>query len=316
MLAANPASADLMIRGESNGMPGMVAGEAADNLRMTVQGERMRIINPAHDHVVMVRLDDSRIQEFDAGRKLYESRSLEEKLKLASLAAKRKQARARRIKEVNDLSGSERDKAIAELRRDGIEMDGTLVARTVKSAETRTFTVWVDGVPHELECYKLEIFENQATKPVFSLWLTPDLKARENLLSFYQLGLFSKPVVAELEKVKDFPIRIEALIDNGNLRKRIFCRIQQVERTRVPDFYFAVPEGFKRVPDLLEHLKELRKKREAKATVSCATCGKEVVKRKAKSFNAGGKRGRLFFCDQKCFMSWFKNNKFKEKSNK
>lgn len=303
--------ADVTLLAESNGFPGASTSNDA-RLRIAVKASSMRIINAAQFHVVTIDMEKNVFREFSAYHKVYEQKTASsfEKLRQKREAQQRKQ-----IEEVKKLSEKDKAQALKELREDGIELSGKIVAKTERTKITKAFKVRVDGVMRSVTCTRLLIRENNARRPAFELWVTKEIPVKENFLKFYELGTFSKAVIAELKKVTDFPVRIEALVDTGSVKKRIHCEIKDIEREKIPNWGFDVPKKFKKVADLAEFLKNQEAVEEG-PTLNCDDCSKTIpVRSKANSFLKQSKtsRKRYWFCSLKCRERFLAGEKWRTK---
>ncbi|MDF1664557.1 MAG: DUF4412 domain-containing protein [Planctomycetota bacterium] len=303
--------ADVTLLAESNGFPGASTSNDA-MLRIAVKKSSMRIINSAQFHVVTIDMEKNVFREFSAYHKVYEQKTASsfEKLRQKREAQQRKQ-----IDEVQKLSDKEKAQALKELREDGIELNGKIVAKTERTTITKDFRVRIDGVMRNVKCTRLLIRENNARLPAFELWVTKDIPVKENFLRFYELGTFSKAVIAELKKITDFPVRIEALVDTGSVKKRIHCEIKDIETEAIPAWGFDVPKKFKKVADLAEFLKN-QEAIEQGPKLNCADCSKLIpVRAKADTWVKRSKsmRKKYWFCNSECRKRFMAGTKWRTK---
>lgn len=303
--------ADVTLLAESNGFPGASSSNDA-MLRIAVKSSSMRIINSAQFHVVTIDMDKNVFREFSAFHKVYEQKTASsfEKLRLKREAQQRKQ-----IEEVQKLSAKDKAQALKELRDDGIELNGKILAKTERTTITKDFRVRLDGVMQVVKCTRLLIRENNARQPAFELWVTKDIPVKDNFLRFYELGTFSKAVIAELKKIKDFPVRIEALVDTGSVKKRIHCEVKDIEREAIPDWGFDVPKKFKKVANLAAFLKNQAAIQQG-PKLNCSDCSKLIpVRAKAESFvkQSKTKRMKYWFCNPECRKRFIAGMKWRTK---
>jgi len=295
------ASADVVLRGRSNGFPGARAQEDTV-LTIALKGPRLRVMNPPQYYIYTVDLEAGRTWEFDAYHRVYQERTV------ASFEEFREARRRQQRKQIDSYKklskAGLREQARLALQRDGVELDGSVRASTEKPGKTRVFELLIDGVKRKVECYSLRIRENRAHRPVFDMWLCKGLKVKDSLLQFYELGTFSKPVLAELKKVVDFPVRIEATVDSGSFKKRVFCEILSLEHEAVPAWKLQVPAGLKKVPDLAKELErisvaqqKLRKRPKQEAVLPCDQC-KKPIKGRPVTTRLNGRKWK--FCGVSC----------------
>lgn len=265
----------------------------------------MRLLNPAQFHVYTIRLDLGKVWEFSAEHKVYEERSV---ASFDKYRQRRKEKRLKKIEEYKALEDSKiKEQALRTLRSEGITLDGKVVARSDRAEKTRVFQLMVNGALRSIECYRVRIWENQAINPVFDIWLTSELKIEDNLLRFYRLGTYSEAVVAELKKVKDFPVAIETVVDTGSFKKKIHCYVKSVESSEeIPEWQLSVPSGFTKVPDLKKKLEIIYAAQRATgpSQVSCSQCQKAIGdKYESMKPPIPGFR-RQYFCDRACRKKW------------
>ena len=302
--------ADVVLTAESNGFPGSHA--AADAiLQISLKKSTMRIINSRQYHVVTIDMKNNLFREFSGYHKAYEQKTV---TSFEALRMRREKHHREAIKVALGIKDKKEQKlAIKALRKDGIEINGLIVAKTERLKKVRLFKVRVDGVLRTVNCTRIYIRENNALKPCFDLWVTKDLNIKDNFLRFYELGTFSKAVIAELKKIKEFPLRVEALVDTGGPKKRIHCEVKSVENEAVPEWALMVPKSFKKVPSL----KELMELRQAEGPAEiCADCGTLIeLGKKAESFsrNTLQSRRQYKFCNTVCRKSFIKGKKWKLK---
>lgn len=299
---------DVVIKAESNGFPGARSTDDAV-ITMSIKQNAMRIVNPIHFHVVTIRLDRDKFWEMSAYKKEYVEKSI---ASFDKYRLKREQAIKDQIAEYHKLKDSDlKERALRSLKNAGVRLDGKIIAKSVRSKKTKTFTVMVDGRTRKLKCYQLLIYENEALKPSFELWLSPDLDIEANVLQFYRLGTFSKAVLGELKKVKDFPVYIQALVDTGSAKKTIHSTIQSIENERVPGWHMIVPKGFKTV-------KTLKEKAPAGPKVYCAECRKHIPDTtKGETWKKPGlNTTRYFFCNSACRKAFIRSAKWRKKKPK
>jgi hypothetical protein len=312
------ASADVVVVAESNGFPGASAANDA-LLRIAMKKSAMRIINSTQYHVVTVDIENDRFVEFSAYYKAYEVKTVKsfDKYRVA-----REKTQAEAIKAYHTMKNPEEKKrALRELRNDGIELNGIIVAKTIRGKEVKEFKIRVGGVMKTVKCTRIMIRENNSLQPSFDMWVTKDLTVEEKFLRFYELGTFSKPVIAELKKVQEFPVRIEALVDTGAVKKRIHYQVKSIEHENVPDWGMTAPKSFKQVTNLNKYVKaqdSLQGAGKAEGpTLICKVCGKMIpVISKAESYDrksANKKNKRYWFCNSVCRKQFIKSGKWKRK---
>lgn len=303
--------ADVTVLAESNGFPGASSSSDA-TLRIAVKGSSMRIINAAQFHVVTIDMAKNVFREFSAYHKVYEQKTASS---FEKLRQKREKQQREQIEVAKKLTGKAKEAALKELRDDGIELDGQIVAKTERLKQERQFRVRVNGEMRVVKCTRLLIRENKALRPSFDLWVTKDISVKDNFLRFYELGTFSKAVIAELQKVTEFPVRIEALVDTGSVKKRIHCEIKDIETEEVPNWGFDVPKKFKQVANLAAFLKNQQQVVQG-PKLKCSDCGKLIPARaKADSFvkQSKSKRTKYWFCNSECRKRFIAGAKWRTK---
>src|SRR5690606_9036729 len=168
----SPVFADLTLVAESNGFPGQTSSSEA-LLTISVKEKAMRIVNPSHFHVVTIDLAENRFCEFLATLKKYEQKTVSD---FEQFRNKRETERRRQIDIYNKLSdGPEKLEALKSLQREGIEPNGSIVAKLEKTGKKKPITVRMDGQDREYVCEQVLIRENNALKPVFELWVTTEI---------------------------------------------------------------------------------------------------------------------------------------------
>jgi hypothetical protein len=252
----------LYIEVKSNGLPGFDNGEmVAQNI--WILGDKMRMEDPAHRLVSIIRLDKKEVWQIDGNRSIWKKLPFEEFSKYRSEYIQR---RAGIMKKIQALSSEQRDKEAA---RYGFTVDfmGNLRDDIKPDFKETGEKEKING----FNCRRI-IFRDYG-KPVFDAWVTDEVKRPENIFRFYaDLGIFDNALVAEMNKVRDFPIRIEVTLDYGALFScKAKTEVVKLSMVGPKKDAFEVPDGFKEVG-----------LRDMPTSVPCPICGNAVEIKTAK----------------------------------
>lgn len=243
---------------ESNGFPG---GEQVTDpaqlarQKLTVIGERLRVLDEQHGWALFVSIPDKKVHEVSVASREYVERSFDFYAKYRDSRAKNLEAMAREFQQARRNLDGPRDqndlrKLIFDYTREGGDPTnpGKIVARTQHfPQDAATTTILVDRVPTQVKLEHVVIRENQAAVPAFDLWVTQDVTVPVDMFTFWrQLGTFAPEVSQALQQVKGTPIRCTALLDTGTFKRRFESRVVEI-RTQDPgltDQDVTLPAGF------------------------------------------------------------------------
>lgn len=259
-LAQAPASAAprVVIVQESNGFPGGEQVTDPSQLarqKLTVVGERLRVLDEQHGWALFVSIPDRKVHEVSVASREYVERSFDFYAKYRESRAKSLEAMAREFTQAKRNLDGPRDqndlrKLIFDYTREGGDPNnpGKIVARTQTfPQDAATTTILVDRVPTQVKLEHVVIRENQAATPAFDLWITQDVTIPVDMFAFWrQLGTFAPEVSQALLAVKGTPIRCTAVLDTGTFKRRFESRVVEV-RTKDPgltDQDVTLPAGF------------------------------------------------------------------------
>jgi len=252
----------IVITQTCNGFPGTDQNKKKTEQKVIIKSDKIYMENMESPNICIVRSDKKLIWEIDTKDKGYTERRF-------SYFTEHKKAkesdRARLVKMINATSDQKRRKELAEklgyiLDKNG-KVPDKIAARTELTGEEKE----ING----FKCYRVKIYED--AKTVLDVWLTKAFKAPKSLMNFYkQLGCFADEVVAEMEKLQDFPILLKADLNLGAISVPIESEITKIEKKVVDDKKFEKPEGL--IP-----IKTIDgKKVKWHIQFKCEVCGKNV----------------------------------------
>lgn len=254
--AEGPPAGKVLIVQESNGFPG---GEQATELsrqQVLVIDGRLRVHDPAHGWALFVSLPDRKVQEASVNAREYVEHTFSYYEKYRTDRAKAIAEQASEFRKhrhrLKDNAGALRELETEYTRMGGdIREPGKIVARLEPfPQDTRKVKLLVDRKEQEVTLEHYRIRENNATDPVFDLWITRDLALPVDVLAFWRaLGTFAPEVSAKLQQVPGVVIECNAFLDTGTFKKRFQSRVLEI-RTQDPALdpqAVALPAGFQKV---------------------------------------------------------------------
>lgn len=251
-----PPPPQVLIIQESNGFPG---GEQATELsrqKVTIVGDRLRVLDEPHGWALFVSLPERIVQEVSVPNRQYVERTFDyyeryrsdRQKALREQAAEFTQQRARLKDEPAELRGLE-----TEYTRIGGDPrnPGAITARLEHfPQDQRKTTLLVDREQREVTLEHYKVRENNGVDPVFDLWITRDLRLPVDILSFWRaLGTFAPEVSAKLQQVPGVVIECNAVLDTGTFKRRFQSRVLEL-RTDDPALRpeaVSLPAGFTKV---------------------------------------------------------------------
>jgi hypothetical protein len=232
---AGPPGGKVLIVQESNGFPG---GEQATELarqQVIVIGDRLRVLDTQHDWALFVSLPERVVREgaISPGEYVERPFSYYEKYRTDRAKALADQAAEfRRQRERLDGKDAEVRALEAEYARMGGDPKnpGAIAARLEPFPnDTRKVKVVVDRQEREVTLEHFKIRENNASEPVFDLWITRDLALPVDVLAFWRaLGTFAPEVSAKLQQVPGVVLECTAFLDTGTFKKRFQSRVLEL----------------------------------------------------------------------------------------
>lgn len=283
-----PALEALLVEQVCNGFPG--TREKKKTKQRVYIGQNMIFMeNLEMPNWCIVRSDQKKIWEIDTKEKVYVERlfSYFEKHKKDKLTT-----RATAVRELNAMP--------EEMRREYARKLGFSIGDDGKIPEKVTARTERTGEEKEINgyrCYHLQLFED--LKVAFDVWLTRNIKAPRTLMNFYKnLGCFADEVVAQMEKIRNFPILLNAHLDFGAVAFLVDCEITKIVRKKVAKDRFELPKGLKKTRTETGEGVTYEQK------LLCPVCGKEVDpnatgENKPLRFTRG--RQAILFCSKKCY---------------
>ncbi len=270
---------------DSNGFPGAEQSSELARQQVAIQGDRLRMLDPAHQWALFVDLAERVVREANVGAQQYVERPFQTykkyKLQREKNLAAQKEEFLRTKQRLEDDKKALRQ-WIDTYRRAGgdPEQPGRIVARLQHyPQDEKVVALWVDGEERQVKLEHYVIRENHADVPVFDLWITRDVTIPVDLLRFYrELGTFSAPVSERLQQVPGTIVACTAVVDTGSLKKTFRNRVIEIRTQDTPQ-PLGVPDPWERV----EEKPEASASAEA-AAVSCAVCDKKVPVDKAITF--------------------------------
>lgn len=251
-----PPRAQVMIVQESNGFPGGEQSTELSRQKVTIVGDRLRVLDEAHGWALFVSLPERIVQEVSVpgreyvqrGFDYYERYRSDRQKALREQAAEFTQQRARLKDKPVELRGLE-----TEYTRIGGDPrnPGAVTARLEHfPQDQRKTTLLVDREQREVTLEHYKVRENNGVDPVFDLWITRDLQLPVDVLSFWRaLGTFAPEVSAKLQQVPGVVIECNAVLDTGTFKRRFQSRVLEL-RTDDPALRpdaVTLPAGFKEV---------------------------------------------------------------------
>jgi hypothetical protein len=273
----------LVIEQVCSGFPGSDERSKKTKQKVIIKGDKIYMQNLETPNVCIVRGDKKLIWEIDSSSKKYRERQFEY---FAKMKADNKKRREKLAGIINNKIPS------LKARLKNAEKNGFLANEEGKVSERPVAKTELTGEEKKIngfKCYHLKVYEDK--KVVLDVWLTKQHKSPEGLMDFYKrLGCFCDEVIAEIKKIKDFPIALKAHLAFGALAIPVQCEISKIEEKKVDDKLFEMPKDVKPDPG-----------RPVNATRRCLVCGKK--------FDAGGdsvvtyklKNGKnLLLCSGRC----------------
>lgn len=275
----------LVIDQVCNGFPGSDEKKKKTKQKIIIKGDMIYMQNLDTPNLCIVRGDKKEIWEIDVNSKEYALRKFEyfEKLK-----ADNEKDRKEFAKIINKMPDPKARIKLAEKRGYLADKEGkvstTPKAKTEVTGEEKT----ING----FKCYHLKVYED--AKVVLDVWLTKQHKSPDSLMDFYKkLGCFCDEVIAEIEKIRDFPVLLKAHLAFGAMAIPIECEISKIENKNIQNKVFELPEGAKCV-------KEIGKTTKITGTRVCPVCGKQFDPEKDKPVRYVHKNMKWLLCSRKC----------------
>jgi len=280
---------------ESNGFPG---GEQATDLtrqKVTIRGERLRVLDPRHMWALFIALSDRTVREAAVHRGEYEERAFDDYERYREDRARSLAAQRREFERLHEraVSPAERRALEEEYRKLGGDpaQPGRVVVRLEEPGETKSARILVDREPREVTLERFLIRENQKEEPAFDLWVTRDVDLPVNVLAFYRaLGPFGEALSEKLSEVPGAVIECTATLDTGTFHRTFRSRVVEVRLSEaVAPEDVAVPPGWEEVdPEAAAAAAE------AEAVVVCVITGEEIPLADALSFRDPRTRRRYY----------------------
>lgn len=251
-----PPRGQVMIVQESNGFPGGEQSTELSRQKVTIIGDRLRVLDEAHGWALFVSLPERTVQEASVPNRQYVQRdfSYYEKYRTDRQKALREQAaeftqqRARVKDDANELRGLE-----TEYTRIGGDArnPGAITARLEHfPQDQRKTTLLVDREQREVTLEHYKVRENNGVDPVFDLWITRDLRLPVDILAFWRaLGTFAPEVSAKLQQIPGIVIECNAVLDTGTFKRRFQSRVLEL-RTDDPSLRpesVTLPSSFTKI---------------------------------------------------------------------
>ncbi len=276
----------LVIEQVCSGFPGTEGNKKKTKQKVVIKGDKIYMQNLETPDVCIVRGDKKLIWEIDTDKKKYRIRKFEY---FAEMKANHEKDRKELAKIINGFPNPK--ERLRHADRNGFLVDekGMVSAKPVAKTELTGEEKKING----FKCYHLKIYED--TKVVLDVWLTREHKSPDGLMDFYKrLGCFCNEVVAEIKKIKDFPISLKARLVFGALAVPIECEISKVEKKKMDDKFFELPKGFILV-------KDPPGKEPPPDILTCPVCGKKFNTKENKYVRFRLKNGKtILVCSRKC----------------
>jgi len=226
----------LIIEQICNGFPGTKQKEKTKQ-KLVVKGDKIFMENLETPHLCIVRGDKKAIWEISKEDKAYIERPFSY---FDNLKKDRETTRANAVKQLNAVPNPELRAKHAKRLGYPVGENGKVPDKIVAKTEVTGEKKVING----FQCERIKIYED--LRVVLDLWLTKRLKAPASLMKFYKrLGCFSDEVVAEMEKIKDFPVVLKAELDFGAVTLPIECEITKVDKKFIEGKRFELPKGLK-----------------------------------------------------------------------
>lgn len=289
--AKEEAKDGLVIEQLCDGFPG-TKQKKKTRQRVIIQGDRIFMDNLDAPFMCIVRGDKKLIWEIDVKEQIYNERSFSYFKKIKK---DKDTIRAQAVKDFSKIKDLQ--KRATEAAKIGILVgkDGSIAKEAVSRTEVTGEEKEING----FKCYRVKIYED--LRVVLDMWLTKKLESPKSLMDFYKkLGCFADTVVAEMEKIKDFPVVLNAELDFGSVTHRVECEIVKVEKKKIEDKRFELPKG-----------PVLAKKITDKGVIYvqkriCPVCGKEVDPNAEATVRFVRKNVIYFFCNRECHQKFVK----------
>ncbi|GIW71311.1 MAG: hypothetical protein KatS3mg102_0853 [Planctomycetota bacterium] len=281
-LAAPPATAGLLVRQHSNGLPGMQRSEVVPQLLRVGEGAMRLDDRRPGGRYVIVRLREEVFWEVDPELRMYVEQSF--------AAIRRKREQAERDRE------DARQLALERLR--GEELEQWLRAKGLRADGKRIVTTaWLG--PERVGPYRTEHVRIALNdKPVIDLWVTGDIEEYSPPPELFELyercGLFPDDITRALREVEGFPVRVHADLDFFTQGTTLRTEVESVHAWPEEPAVFEVPEGFRRV-------ERFPPRTAGAAPVRCAHCGAEIAEPRERVPGSGE-----FVCSKRCLLEYIR----------
>ena len=281
----NKAGPGLVIEQVCNGFPGSDEKKKKTKQKIIIKGDKIYMQNLESPNLCIVRGDKKEIWEVNTDTNEYTKRLFEY---FEMLKANNEKDRKEFAKIINKMSDPKKRLKLAEKRGYLADKEGKVSTTPTAKTETTGEEKTING----FKCYNLKVYED--AKVVLDVWLTKQHKSPVSLMDFYKkLGCFCNEVIAEIEKIRDFPVLLKAHLAFGAMAIPIECEISKIEAKNIEDKIFELPKGAKCV-------KEIGKTTKIIGIQVCPVCGKEFDPEKDKPVRYVHKNTKWLLCSRKC----------------
>jgi hypothetical protein len=251
-----PPVGQVLIVQESNGFPGGEQSTELSRQKVTIIGDRLRVLDEAHGWALFVSLPERVVQEASVPNRQYVQRDFayyekyrtDRQKALREQAAEFTQQRAR----LKDNAVEVRSLETEYTRIGGDPRNpGAVTARLEHfPQDQRKAMLLVDREQREVTLEHYKVRENNGVDPVFDLWITRDLRLPVDILAFWRaLGTFAPEVSAKLQQIPGIVIECNAVLDTGTFKRRFQSRVLEL-RTDDPSITptaVTLPAGFNEI---------------------------------------------------------------------
>lgn len=275
----------LVIEQVCNGFPGSDEKKKKTKQKIIIKGDRIYMQNLETPDTCIVRGDKKLIWEVDTDRKKYTLRKFEyfEELKANNEKDRKEFARI-----INATPDPKARMKLAEKRGYLADEKGKVSTKP----QAKTVDTKEEKVINGFKCYHLKVYED--AKVVLDVWLTKEHKSPDSLMDFYKkLGCFCDEVIAEMAKIRDFPVLLKAHLAFGAMAIPIECEIAKIENKNIEDKVFELPKD-------CECEKEIGKTTKIIGECVCPVCGKKFDPQKNKPYNYVHKNIKFLLCSREC----------------
>ena len=287
----------LVIEQVCSGFPGTEGNKKKSKQKVVIKDDKIYMKNLETPNMCIVRGDKKYIWEIDSSTKTYDRRWFSY---LEEMKKDRDKDRKEYTKIINNEPNPKTRLKLAKSHGYLADEEGKVSERPVAKTEITGEEKKING----FKCYHLKIYED--AKVVLDVWLTKEHKSPDGLMAFYKrLGCFCDEVVTEIKKIKDFPISLKAHLAFGALAVPIECEVSKIEKKKIDDKLFDLPQGLKRK-------KDRRSRRDDPPTGihTCPICGNKFdTKRKEYIIYRLINGEKLLLCSRNCSKEFAKEKK-------